>query len=69
MSQEMKKKPLHRVYAVGKREEGDTRKASWIEIGTVWATAKPGITRMSTNDAYEPLVSTGNFDIMMKAVD
>jgi len=62
-------KPIKRLYAVSKRDQADTRKADWIEIGAEWATSNPSITRFTQNDAFVSLLATGNFDLVSKAVE
>ena len=62
-------KPLKRIYAVSKRAPEDKRKADWIEIGAEWPTSNDGMTRFSQNDAFVPLLATGQFDIVAKVVE
>lgn len=62
-------KPLNRLFAVSKRAEDDKRKADWIEVGAIWSTSNPEITRVSQNDAFVPLMATGDFDLIVKAVE
>ena len=64
-------KPLRRLYAVSKRDEGDKRKANWFEIGAEWPTKADGITRFSLNDGFEPLMvmASGKFDLVVKTLD
>lgn len=69
MTQDANNKPLKRIFAVSKREEGDKRKADWIEIGAEWPTSNPGMTRLSQNDAFAPLIATGKFDIITKNIE
>ena len=62
-------KPVKRLFAVSKREKGDKRSADWFEVGAEWATSNGSITSLSQNDAFMPLIASGQFDLVLKTID
>lgn len=63
-----RKQPTHRIYAVKRRAKGDPAKSDWIEVGAMFPTKTKGILSQAKNDAFDVMMKTGEYDLMLKEV-